>query len=558
MYEHVDRSYTLKNSQFTKGNNDFSRPFNNIILPIANVNYRSEGFDVKDVQIYVNDKSNYHKSFLTRKYHDRWAKKFSIDTAIDESVESYYDYGLTLVKNVNSERPEIIQLQQLAFCDQTDILSGPICLKHQYTIDQLLDMGGKWDPEAVDRAVMKSRFSQQRVNDKETKTPGRYIEVYELHGVFPDAWLTDGMENDEGTYSRQMHIVTYYVDSETNQKNGITLFKGKLEKPIFKALKRDNIYGRACGRGGIEELFHPQIWTNYSEIHMQQMLEAVSKVVLKSTDPKVAKNNNLRNLKHNQVITLSDGKDINQLAIQAPNKNAFDNYVNKWEQRASALGSASDPQLGKNPVSGTPLGTTEIVVGQGQGIHEYRQGKISVFWAEIYRDWVIGYLTKEMLKGDEWLDELEVDELKEIADIVVTKEANKKIKDAVFKGELVTKEDQENYKTLIREEFEKGGKKRFLKLVEDEIKDIPLDVEFNFSGKQKNLAEVVSKLNSVFRTLFANPQILENEGMADLFNQIIESAGLSPIHFSGFKLDDNVPEETEQPVPQAPDLALTQ
>lgn len=557
MYDHIDRSYTLKNSHFTKGNNDFKRPFNNIILPIANVNYRTEGFNVKDVEIYVNNSENYHKSLLARKFHAKWAKKYSIDTAIDESVESYFDYGLALVKNVNDKRPEVVQLQQIAFADQTDILSGPICLKHQFSISQLEEMRGKWDDEAIDRAISNSRFSQQRTEERETQTPGKYVEIYELHGTFPNEWLEDDqITTDGGKYSKQIHIVTYYVDTETKQKNGIHLFKGKETEDIFKALKRDDIYGRACGRGGIEELFHPQVWTNYSEIHIQQMLEAVSKVIIKTNDPNFSKNNDTKNIKHNQVFQVEEGKDASQFVIQAPNKTAFDNFVNKWEQTARTIGSASDPQLGLNPVSGTPLGTTEIVTSQGQGIHEYRRGKISVFWHEIYTDWVLDYLEEDMLKGDQWVDELTVDELAEISEIAATKELNKKIKQAMINGEVMTLEEQQQFKQLFKEGFTKQSRRRFLEIMKDEFKNLALDVEFNIAGKQAYQAEMVNKLNSVFRAVFANPQILQNDAMGELFNNILESAGLSPINFAKFTMQQS--QQTPQQPAQTPQGVVEQ
>jgi len=61
MWDHIDKSFSLKNSQFTKGDNsNFTRAFRNIILPIANVNYRSEGFDVKNIELYVDNSDNFH------------------------------------------------------------------------------------------------------------------------------------------------------------------------------------------------------------------------------------------------------------------------------------------------------------------------------------------------------------------------------------------------------------------------------------------------------------------------------------------------------------------
>jgi len=554
MREHIDRSYLLKNSRFYQGTQDYRRPFNNIILPIANVNYRTEGFDVKDVQIYVDNAENYHKSFFARKFHNWWAKENDIDTAIDESVESYFDYGLALLKNVNSARPEVIPLQQIVFCDQTDIMAGPICIKHHYSISELLDMKGKWKDEEIDKTILMARHSKPTLEGDTTKTPGKYVEVYELHGMFPESWL--GAEKlgadweDTGKYSPQIHIITYYINENEQNKNGICLFKGKEPKPIFKALVRDPIFGRACGRGGIEEIFHPQIWTNYSELHISRMLEAVSKVILKTNKKKITALNNFSNMKDGQIVDLDGDGTLEQLTLQPYNKGAFDNFVNKWEQVARTIGSASDPALGLNPVSGTPLGTTEIVTQQGIGIHEYRQGKIATFWAEVYRDWVLPHLAKEINKGSKWLDELTLAELQDVAEKVSTKHSNDKIKQMVLNGEIPTQEEIDQYRTTLKEVFMKGGEKRFLEIIKDEFSNLALDIEISIKGKSENLAETVSKLNSIFRMVFTpqGVQMLQQPAVAELFNAILEKSGISPVDFSGL----TNPQPVVSPIQQLP------
>lgn len=535
MFDHIHRSYSLKNSKFTTGANDNKRPFNNIIIPIANVNYRTEGFDVKDVDLYVDDKDYFHLSLLARKYHSKWAIENNIDTAIDESVESHFDYGLILVKNVNEKRPEVVPLQRIAFCDQTDILSGPLCEKHQYSIDQLLDQKGKWYEDEVDMAVLQAQAKKNvSLAKKDAKTPGKYVEVYELHGTFPKTWLNteDNEEYEEKDgYCPQIHIVTFYKGSD-GKDNGICLFKGKERKPIYKAYKRTNRFGTACGMGGIEELFDGQTWTNYSEIHLQRMLEATSKVVIKASKSAVSRNS-LTEVKNNQIVQVENGETFEQVVIQPINKAAFDNYVNSWEQRVRVLGSASDPALGLNSKSGTPLGETQIVTAQGEGIHEYRQGKIASFWGEIYHDWIIEYLRKDMSKGDQWVDELSLEELQEVAERVATNAANRRVVEMILANQSVTEEDKEFMRNFIKEEFMKGGKRRFLKIVEKEFDKLPLKLKFNIAGKQKYMAEVVNKLNAIFRTVFANPAVLQAPGMSELFNSILESSGLSPVNFSG-------------------------
>lgn len=561
MRSHIDRSFTLKNSRFYQGPQDYTRPFDNIILPIANVNYRTEGFDVKDAQIYVDNAENYHKSFVARKFHDWWAKENKIDTAIDESVESYFDYGLTLMKNVGEAKPEVVDLKTLAFCDQTDILSGPICIKHHYSIAELQEMKGKWNLDAIDTAILMSRFAKE--DNQDTSTPGKYAVVYELHGVFPESWL--GKEKlgadweDTGKYSPQIHIVTFYVSPTENNKVGATLFKGKEPKPIFKALKRDPIQGRACGRGGIEELFHPQIWTNYSQLHIHQMLEAVSKVLLVTTDKKL-KNQKMSNLKHGQVIDIAENTRLEQLVIQPINKAAFDNAVDRWAMVAQKIGSATDAALSQTPASGVPLGTVEILAAQGQGIHEYRKGKIADFWAEIYRDWVLPHFATEINKGSRWLDELSLEELQDVASKVSTKAVNDRIKKAVLEGEMIGKDEVESLKQMFEDEFMKAGEKRFIEILKDEFADLPMDVEISIAGRQENLADTVTKLNAVFRAVFtpAGIQILKTEPEAgEMLNEILEKAGLTPRNFG--TLSPIQPQQLTAPQgPQpAPELPVT-
>src|SRR3990167_8236998 len=100
-FEHVLKTFLYMNSQFIKGP-DENKPFKNIILPIINLEKRLEDFDVKDIELFVNDSEKYFKSFLIRKYHEKWAREEGLDTFIDAMVESYAEYGGALVKRLKN------------------------------------------------------------------------------------------------------------------------------------------------------------------------------------------------------------------------------------------------------------------------------------------------------------------------------------------------------------------------------------------------------------------------------------------------------------------------
>lgn len=557
MYEHIRLSTLYKNGQLAEGNPSGLKPIKNIIRPILNVAYRSEGFDVKDIEPYVDDKDNYYKSFLVRKYHDRWARKNNLDTIIDDSVETYIDNGLILLKNTGEKTPEVVPLQRISFCDQTDVLTGSICEKHSYSPDQLLEFSGTWDADKIDEAITLSKQEKDinQQSEQTAKTPGKYIEVYELHGMFPESWLNE--DGDPDKYSRQMHIVTFTKSNKEQDRNksGITLYKGKEKKDIYKSLKRDAIYGRACGYGGIEELIEAQVWTTYNFIQIKKLLDVASDIIIQTEDSTFATRNKLTDREPGEIVVHKPGMPLTQVQIQPINLPHFENLVNQWEVHARTTGSANDAQLGLNPTSGTPFALQNLVTATGQGIHEYRRGKIAQFWSEVYRDWILPKLVSEMNQGDSWIEELDLDELNYVAEKISTTKTNRKAIDMAIKylndnGEMPTQEELETFKEATKSSWIKDGNRKFIEIAEGELKKIPIDVMVNIAGKQKDLSSIASGLTNIFRQIFSAPQVLQNPGMADLFNQIVESAGFSPVNFQGLeKLEQPQmqPQQVQQP-----------
>jgi hypothetical protein len=338
--DHVRKSFLYKHSQFERDNdNREERPFKNIVRPILNVQYRTEGFDVKDIDIYVDNADEYYKSFLLRKYYQKWALKNEMDTFIDDVVESFVDYGGALVKKTKSVRPEVIDLRTIAFCDQTDILAGPFAIKHFFSPRQLDEMkksgwgtiGAEMD---IDTLIYRSESVKRvRKENGEIKTPGKYLEIYEVHNVCE-------MDIDpRSNNTEQMMYIVSFLEDENGHKSGTILFSTPEPKLPFKFLKRDPIRGRALGWGGVEELFEPQAWTNFSQIHIIGMLRQASKVVYLSTDPRF-KNQNIGTVDNGQILDIQLNSDIRQLDTVPRNLTAFENYVIEQHEHAMEIGGA--------------------------------------------------------------------------------------------------------------------------------------------------------------------------------------------------------------------------
>lgn len=547
MYDHIRTTILYKHSQIKTGDVD-NKPVKNIILPILRLQYRTEGFDVKDIVLFVNEASKYFMSFLVKKFHEMWARKNDLDTFIDETVESYVDFGGALSKDVNKIKPDNVPLQRIAFCDQTDMLAGPMCEKHFYAPDELKDMEAQgWGDKnkgatiTVDELITLSRNSKEETTATggQSKTPGKHIKVYELHGMFPKWWLTDAKEappdeDAEGnTFSRQLHIVAFYQKKETHTEEGVTLYKGKERESPYKRVLRDGIYGRALGLGGAEELFNSQVWTTYSQIHKKNMLDAASKVILKTTDSTVAAKHpsGLKDMDNLEIVEYAENSSLDQLNTTPVNLELFTQAENEWEAHAQQLGAANDSIMGKAPAAGTSGKLQELVTVESQGLHEYRQGKLATYMAEIYRDWIIPHAATEISKGQTFLAELDLDELQAVADSLVTCQANDMIKEKILNGQTIDPNEVDAFKAQVRDQFMKGGNKKFIEILNGEMENAPIDVAMDIAGKQKNLPAMVEKLSKVFGQIIANPAILDDPRMAKIFNQMLEAMGLSPIDF---------------------------
>lgn len=547
MWEHINTSVLYKSSKFREGADDNTRPFKNIIRPILNLSYRAEGFDVKDILLFVNSAGKYFLSFLVRKFYDTWARDNNMDTFIDDIVETYTDFGGVLIQKTKEPIPRVIKMESIAFCDQSNILSAPIGIKHYMSPKELRDMEkfGWGDKKfgatlSIEELIIISKPEKTtgKYNSRKVKTPGKFLEVYEVHGDLPESYLKD--DGATMKYVPQLQFVTSYIDDK-GEKQWNTIFKIIEREFKFKFLKRGNDFGRALGFGGIEELFQPQMWTNYDEITKKEMLDAASKIIHVTDDPSFPTQNRISDLDNGEILTVAEGRNIKLLDTRPVNFDLFERNTQDWQINARQMGGASETALGTHPPSGTPFKLEQLVARQTVGedsLHGYRQGKIASFVDEVHRDWIIPHIAKELSKDQEFLSELDLDELQLVASSLVKNKIEDFKKEKVLKGELFDDAELDIIREKVREDFMSGGKERFLKTYKEELKGIPLVIKTNIAGKQKDMLARVDKLNAVFSQVFSSydPQtkqftVLQDPKMAKLFNEILQNSDLSPIDF---------------------------
>lgn len=551
MRRHIQMIFHLKNGVFFTGENNWIRAFKNIMEPMLNLSYWTEDIEVKDAVFFIEGKNDRSLSFLIKKYHDEvYVKEHDLDMLFDEITESDLDYGGVLVQK-GKNRPEVLPLNTVAFCDQTDILGNPIAFKHYFAPEALRKMANAgWGEESNGATISieelitlatADKEAEGTLNEKKNRVPGKTVEVYVVRGTFPGYYLDESEDMD--SYSTQLHIVAFYTDKKGN-KNGVTLYKKESDGDDILFFTSKKVHGRALGRGVGEALIHPQIWTNFLTIHKMNMLEAASKVPLVTDDERFADRNIIQDMENLEITTVADGKTISQIPTAAPaNIALYENSINEWFEHSQTLASAFDPILGKEPVSGTTFRGQERTVAQGRGIHERRRGQRAKFIELIYRKWIIPDIVKEINKGKEFLANLSFEEMQWVSDQLAEKHAARaQVADILRGAEEVANgkparplQDKEFYKRQFKEQFSKNGSRHLLKTLKNEFKDIEVKMGINIAGKQKDLALLSDKLLSIFQFVFANPQgfqqAMQIPALSRSFQDILEFSGLSQADF---------------------------
>lgn len=553
---HIQLIFHLKNGVFFTGENNWLRAFKNIMEPILYLSYWSEDIELKDVVFYIERQYGRVLSFLVKKYHDEvYVKENNLDTMFDEITESDLDYGGVLLQKTNGAKPETLELKKVAFCDQTDILGGPLAFKHYFSPDKLRSMSKfGWGKESngadvtLEKLVMMAQEEKEPTGNmgKANKTPGKNIEVFIIRGSMPEHYLLDN--HDMENWYNQVQIRAFYTNKDKN-KVGVCLYRKKEAEGNLKFFTSKKVEDRALGRGVGESLLHPQIWTNFLTIHKMNMLEAASKVPLYTDDADYTQRNKIQDMENLEITTVQANTRIFQVPTAAPaNIELFKAGIDEWYEHAQLSGQAFDPLLGKESASGTTFRGQNQVVQQGKGGHDRRRGQRAKFIEEIYRDWIIPDMAKQIMKGKKFLATLSQDEMQWVTDQLATNYANKERDEDVLSGKIPR--DFETLKQQCIKDLTKKGNKHLLEILSGEFQDVDIKMGIDVAGKQKDLAGLNDKILSLFQFVIANPQgfqqAMQIPGMSKSFNDILEYSGLSQVDFAAFTAMPQFPAPNQQ------------
>jgi len=526
----------MKFGKYLNASNDprIKQPYQNIILPILEFRYAAEDRDVKDIIFETEDPEKQHLSFLIKKY---WDDVFTIENNLDEflddSIEEKVDFGGCLVKKGAGAVPEVLPLQTIAFCDQTDILGGPIGFKFNFSPEALKrkaklgwgEVGADITIEELITIVSKQKDSNDpNQTGQQNEVTGKNIEVYVVRGTLPSAYLKG---HDMENLINQVQVVGFYADEKG--RHGITLYKSKETESVLKFHAPKKVHGRALGWGGVEALLDPQIWANFAEIHKNNLLKAASKITFFTDDGNYANHNKIRDMENLEITTIDKESryGIRQIPNTPPNFQLFDRRADELTAHANRLAGLTNALEGKDPPAGTPFALERLKVAQATKPHERTAGKFDKFVEEIINDWVVPHMVREITKGKTFLSTLSSDQMEYILRRVPRNRAVKRQWEDVLEGRIPG--DLALYEEEEKQNLVQNGNQQTLKILKDEFKNVKMKVKVRVSSKQKDMAGFVEKLGNILRQYWALPPEIKNDPTTQhLMNQLLEASGLPP------------------------------
>lgn len=567
MKEFVQMVFHLKHGVFFNGENDWMRSFKNVMDIVLGNAKVAEDIEAKDVVFFSESRNGRVVSFFFKKYHDEvYVKKYDLDELFDEITESDVDYGGVIVDTTSNSRPTVQPLTKVAFCDQTDIMGGPIAIKLYLSPSKLKAMEKKgWfnvkngaDGSAEELVILASQDKSPeggKMGDQKNLVTGKAIELYIVRGDLPETYLKDNGDNEK--LVPQLQIVASYTDKK-NKKKGFTVYKKESSEDTLEYFTSEKVEGRGLGFGWGERMLHPQIWTNFFEIHKTQMLQAGAKTPIITDDETFTNRNKIQDMENLEVAVVKEGRSMKLLeTIASGNVQLFQNAVNGWFEFAQYAGSAFDPMMGKEATSGTTFRGQNQVVQQGKGPHDRRRGKRAKFIEHLYRVRILPDIKKEILAGKKFLATLSGDEMDWVSEQLAVNAWNEEYFNRVMADGQFQEGEMEAFIQQKKDEFRKKGSQHLLEVLKGEFADVEMSIGINVAGKQKDLAAMSDKILSIIQFAMANPQgfeqVMKMPSMADNMDTILEYSGVNPSSFYGLtKKMKELPQPQAQPSPMQP------
>ena len=554
MHEVIQKITAYLNSKHISGERDSlgrEKPFFNIVTAAVNIWYRATDIDRKDITVQASKTTDIAIAFVAQVHLHEWMKTARFGVFLNEWGRVLSRYGSAVVKFVEQSgelKASVISWHNL-IVDPVDFDALPRIEKFYKTPAQLQNMATEGHPDyaGYDMEVVKSLIeagtTRKDLEGSNIDNKDDFIELYEVHGELPESLLIDGdpTEAQEENFVQQMHVVSYTQD-ENDEFKDFSLFKGKEAKDPYMLTHLIKEDSRTLSIGAVESLFDVQWMQNHSMKNMKDTLDIASKILFQTSDKRFAGRNVLSNLETggifihdmNQPLTKVDNSKSDLVAQQA--------FASEWRVLGQELTATPEATRGITPVSGTPLGTTQLLVSQSNSLFEIMTENKGLAVEDMLTIHILPHIKKKMDNKGEISATLEAHDIDKIDAMYIPREAVRRFNDRTIETVLNGGEpepfDQEFEQQGVKETLAPLGNQRFFSPGDitwsKTLKDFEWKFDISVTNEQKDKQVILTTLASILQLVVQNPEGFNNNPRAKMIlNKALALTGeVSPVELS--------------------------
>lgn len=552
----------MSNNRYTKGDkdeNDQYKPFFNITTRLVNNQKVAEDIDRKDMHITTDNPNYAGRVFLLNKFNQTWMRKAKFARVLNDWTETRGKYGGVLIKRTEGNGELYLDIVDWhnVIVDQIDISSGAIIENKYYTPAELIKEGKQrgWKRDAVLEAIKLYTEEDQEdmlrggSSSRKKEAISGYVLVRECYAILPKTYIpTDReyTEEDEHEYVMQLHVVAgSEIVSDKGEDRGTILFQGEISEAPYKYLpyRKRSVKGTELGVGIIEEAKHAQIWTNYGALSQKNALDYGSKVVMQTASKQYKGKNVLTDFKNGTILDHEEGKPFTSVDMTPAGMAYLQNWIIQWEEQINKALNVSDVSTGQDTQSNTPYRLAALLDSNAQSVYNQRREEAEDFWNEVYKEWVIPFLIKQLKKQESLAAELTPEEMVQIDNDFATYEANKTLIANLLEGKYdqlspevrwtVLEQEQMAIKSQVVAMLRRGKNKREFSYPSGYWdKDIVYELDVQISNEQKQKQAFLETRSNILMQYLQYKDIIKTDPAArKIFEQLVSAAGLSTIDF---------------------------
>lgn len=518
-YETINKVYFYYHSKFQSGDVDDEgdrKYFYNINKNPCKVFSKAIDFDTKNIRLLTAGGGDPLKTWFMERDLKYWMRDKQFGKVLNRIFKELPIFGSVVIKIVDGT-PYFVDLRNFVVEQTADSIDDMnyVTEIHNFTVPQFRKAAKtmKWEESKVNEVI--ELFHQM----KETS----HIRVYERYGEVMEV-SASGKE----TYThKRVFIADVGVDELDNYGNlevehrGVELSSTDWEGTPYWEFHADKLSGRWLAVGVVEDLIEPQVRLNQTVNLEAKSEHFLSLHVFQTRDP--AFNRNLKgDVKNGETFNVDS--EVTEVAI-ADRNGAFRNDTKRgWMANRDELTFSYDAVQGERSPAGTPLGSTQISIGQTLSYFEGIQENVAMDIKEMLYAVTLPQFEKE--NTDEHTLRLVGKDLDAYVGMVKNELVLKEVIRLATTGKFPTKDEVDVIGMGVEESI-KQGKEKLLDVPKNFYKGLKYDIDIDITGESVDTRVRSATYFAIMQAIQADPTMTQDPAKKKLLFKFAEDGGVN-------------------------------